>query len=88
MNTHWYVVCSQFCDSYEYTHYTIFKRKKRKSPKIIPNQQLLDFSQGLKNEFEIAMVNKPSVFEPQKFYCISTLPSTSEFYLPVYFIVL
>ena len=27
------------------------------------------FSQGLKQEFETAMVNKPSVFEPLKFYC-------------------
>ena len=25
---------------------------------------------GLKNEFEIAVVNEPSVFEPLKFYCI------------------
>ena len=25
---------------------------------------------GLKNEFETAVVNEPSVFEPQKFYCI------------------
>ena len=28
------------------------------------------FSKGLKNEFETAMVNKPLVFEPLKFYCI------------------
>ena len=27
------------------------------------------FSQGLKNEFETAVVNEPSVFEPLKFYC-------------------
>ena len=26
---------------------------------------------GLKNEFEIAVVNELSVFEPLKFYCIS-----------------
>ena len=25
---------------------------------------------GLKNEFETAVVNEPSVFEPLKFYCI------------------
>ena len=30
------------------------------------------FSEGLKNEFEAAMVNKPSDFEPLKFYCIPT----------------
>ena len=28
------------------------------------------FSEGLKNEFETAMVNEPSVFESLKFYCI------------------
>ena len=27
------------------------------------------FSKGLKNEFETAMVNEPSVFEPLKVYC-------------------
>ena len=27
------------------------------------------FSEGLKNEFETAVVNEPSVFEPLKFYC-------------------
>ena len=27
------------------------------------------FSKGLKNEFERAVVNEPSVFEPLKFYC-------------------
>ena len=26
---------------------------------------------GLKNEFEIAVVNEPSVFEPLKFYCMA-----------------
>ena len=29
------------------------------------------FSKGPKNEFETAVVNEPSVFEPLKFYCIS-----------------
>ena len=28
---------------------------------------------GLKNKFETALVNKPSVFEPLEFYCISRL---------------
>ena len=27
------------------------------------------FSKGLKDEFERAVVNEPSVFEPLKFYC-------------------
>ena len=28
-----------------------------------------NFSKGLKKEFETAVVNEPSVFEPLKFYC-------------------
>ena len=28
------------------------------------------FSKGLKNEFEAAFVNEPSVIEPLKFYCM------------------
>ena len=36
-----------------------------------PHLQLWDFSKGFKNEFEIAiMVNKPSVLEQLKFFCI------------------
>ena len=31
------------------------------------------FSKGLKNEFEAALVNGPSVFEPMKFYCMKIL---------------
>ena len=27
------------------------------------------FVRGVKNEFELAVVNEPSVFEPLKFYC-------------------
>ena len=30
------------------------------------------FSKGLENELEITMENKPSVFEPLKFYCKNT----------------
>ena len=55
-------------DSNEYTQYTIFNIKK-KSPEIIMNLQRRGCSKGLKNEFETAMVNEPSVFEPLKFYC-------------------
>ena len=38
------------------------------------------FSKGLKNEFETAVVNKPSKFEPMKFYCkiLSTLGLTTD----------
>ena len=41
-----------------------------KSHYIISNLQPRDFSKGLKNEFETAVVNEPLVFEPLKFYCI------------------
>ena len=34
--------------------------------------QLSVFSYGLKNEFKTAVVNEPSVFEPLKFFCISS----------------
>ena len=57
-------------DSYEYTQYTIFNMKKRKSPQIIHNLQLWNFSKGLKKEFEKAVLDMPSVFEPLKVYCI------------------
>ena len=30
----------------------------------------MGFFKGLKNDFKIAVVNEPSVFEPVKFYCI------------------
>ena len=39
----------------------------KKSSSIIRNLQLWDLLQGLKKEFEIAVVNEPSVFEPLKF---------------------
>ena len=52
-------------DSNENKKYTIFnkknKTKKKKQQKIslnYPNLQLWDFSKGLKNEFETAMVNE------------------------------
>ena len=52
------------------THNIPFSIWKRKTPKIIRNLQLWDFSKGLKNKFETAMINEPSVFEPLKFYRI------------------
>ena len=58
-------------DSNEYTPHIIFNIKKKKSALIILNLPLLDFSKGLKNEFETAVVDKPSVLEPLKFFCNS-----------------
>ena len=55
-------------DSNEYTQYIIFNIK-RKSLQIILNLQMGIFSKELKNDFETAVVNGPSVFEPLKFYC-------------------
>ena len=56
-------------DSKEYTQYTISQYKKENSPKLsqVCNYEIC--SKGLKNEFEPAVVNEPSVFEPLKFYC-------------------
>ena len=51
-------------------HNIPFSTSNRKSPYIILNLEGMGFSKGLKNEFETAMVNEPSVFEPLKFYCI------------------
>ena len=53
--------------SNEYTQYTIFNRTKKHHKLSL---QLGNFSKGLKKEFETAVVNEPSVFEPLKFYCI------------------
>ena len=54
-------------------HNIPFSVQKRQSPEIIPNTIISAamgyFCYGLKNEFEIAAVNEPSVFEPPKFYC-------------------
>ena len=52
-------------DSNEYTQYTIFNIKKKITlnyPKCAPVG--FSFSKGLKDEFETAVVNEPSVFEP------------------------
>ena len=56
-------------DSNEYTQYTIFQYEKEKHPKLSQICSYGNFSKGLKNEFERAVVNEPSVFEPLKFYC-------------------
>ena len=56
-------------DSNEYTQYTIFNMNKKKHTKLSQTCSYGLFSKGLKNEFETAMVNEPSVFEQLKFYC-------------------
>ena len=53
-----------------YTQYPIFNLKKENHPNLSQICNYGIFCKGLKNEFETAMVNEPSVFEPLKFYCI------------------
>ena len=57
-------------DSNEYTQYTIFNRKQN-HPKLSQICSYRIFSKGLKSEFETAVVNQLSVFEPLNVYCIS-----------------
>ena len=59
-------------DSYEYTQYAIINIKKKITlnyPKYNNDCSYRIFPKGPKNEFEIAAVSEPSVFEPLKFYC-------------------
>ena len=65
-------------DSNENTRHTIFNRKEKISPKLSQICSYGNFSKELKNEFEIALVNEPSVFEPLKFYCILWFLGVSE----------
>ena len=59
-------------DFNEYTQYTctIFNIKKKIILNYPKSAAMCFCSKGLKNEFETAVVNEPSVFEPLKFYCI------------------
>ena len=56
-------------DSNVYTQYTIFNIKKKLALNFPKSAAMVFVSKGLKKEFETAVVNKPSVFEPLKFYC-------------------
>ena len=58
-------------DSNENTQYTIFNMNKKNTLNHPKSAAMGFFSKGLKNEFETAVVNEPSVFEPLKFYCNS-----------------
>ena len=52
------------------THNIPLSYKKENHSKLYPKSATIGFcSKGLKNQLETAMVNKPSVFEPLKFYC-------------------
>ena len=60
-------------DSTENTKYTIFNIKKKITLNYSKSATTVFFFKGLKNEFETAVVNEPSVFEPLKFYCIKSM---------------
>ena len=56
------------------THNILFFNMKKKNTLNYPKSAALGFfSKGLKIEFERAVANWPSVFEPLKFYCIYLL---------------
>ena len=57
-------------DSNEYTQYTIFNIKKKITLNYPKSAVVGFYSKRLKKEFETAVVNDPSVFEPLKFYCM------------------
>ena len=68
-------------DSNEYTQYTIFNAKKKITLNYSISAAMWFCSKGLKNEFETAVVNEPSVFEPLKFYCILYMSLFSDSHL-------
>ena len=57
-------------DSHEYTKYTIFNIQKENHLNYTKSATMDFGSKRFKNEFETAVVNEPSVFEPLKVTCI------------------
>ena len=57
-------------DSNVYTIYTIFSIKEKITLNYSKPASMRFFPRGSRTSSEIAMVNKPSVFEALKFYCI------------------
>ena len=63
-------------DSNQYTQHTSIHIRKKITQNYLKFAFMGCFSKGLKNEFETAMVNEPSVLKPLKFDCaILSLPS-------------
>ena len=60
-------------DSNEYVQYNMFNIKMKISLNYTISAAMGFCSKGLKNEFEIAVLNKPSVFEPLKFNLVCNL---------------
>ena len=65
-------------DSNENIQHTIYNIKKKITLNYRKYAAMGFCSKGLKNEFERAEVNEPSVFEPLKFYCIYYLCLTAK----------
>ena len=55
----------------QHTFINIKNKTTQNYPKYSSGCSYWIFCKGLKNEFEIAVVHEPSVFEPLKFYCMS-----------------
>ena len=58
-------------DSNEYTQQTIFNIKKKITLNFPKSTAMGSFPRNSKNEFETAMVNEPSLYEPSKFQYMS-----------------
>ena len=56
-------------DSNENTQYTIFNRNKKITLNYPKSAARVFFTKGVRNEFETAVVNEPTVFETLKFNC-------------------
>ena len=63
-------------NSNEYTQCTVCNMNKENTLNYTKSAARGFFSKGLKNEFEITVVNELSVFEPLKFYGIVIILST------------
>ena len=63
-------------NSNEYTQYTIFSKNKKITLNYSKSAAMGFLSKELKNEFETAVVNEPSVFKPLKICCIYKTIST------------
>ena len=60
---------SNKCSQYTFSQYE--KKTKNNILNYSESAAIGFFPRDSKEEFETAVVNKPSVFEPLKFYCIS-----------------
>ena len=67
-------------DSNQNTKYTIFNTKTKITLNYPKSAAMGFFSKGLMNEFETAVVNEPSVFEPSKFYCMFSVDKCASSY--------